>query len=66
MRVSDKWLKELVDIDDTTENIEMIIKKIKDCIENYDNEINKFDNYRQFIKQEKQQFKTDVKQIFEL
>jgi len=52
--------------DDTTENIEMIIKKIKDCIENYDNEINKFDNYRQFIKQEKQQFKTDVKQIFEL
>lgn len=50
--------------EDTTENIEMIIKKIKDCIENYDNEINKFDNYRRFIKQEKQQFKSDIKRIF--
>lgn len=50
--------------EDKEENIENIIEKITICINNYESEIIKFENYKQFIKHEKEQFKNDVKKTF--
>lgn len=49
---------------DSDDNIEDIISKITYCIKNYDDEIVKFKEYRQYIQNEKNQFKLDVKNIF--
>jgi len=41
-----------------------IIKKLKYCLSNYDIEVKKFENYRNIIKQEKENFKKDIINIF--
>ena len=46
------------------QNIEKIIKKIEECIKNYDEEILKFKNYKEFIKSEEEKFENDIKQNF--
>lgn len=50
--------------EDRVENIPLILKKIKDCIENYKYRINDFENYRKLIRKEKQKFIEDLKKIF--
>ena len=45
-------------------NITSIIEKINNCLNDYDNEIKKFEEYREFIYGEKDNFKKDVKTIF--
>lgn len=49
--------------EDNDEQIEKIIKKIKECIRNYPDESNKFQSYREFISAEHTKFKEDVKNI---
>jgi len=46
------------------ENIDDIVSKIRQCLENYDEEIKKFENYRKFVKEEKERFVQDVMRIF--
>lgn len=53
-------------IDDKESNIDVIIDKIKCCINNFEEEIKKFDGYRNFILNEKSEFNNDVKKIFKL
>lgn len=50
--------------DDKDENIDKIIDKIKECLNNYNKKIKNFDNYRDFILNEKKKFTDDVKSIF--
>ena len=50
--------------DDDEENIDLIIEKIKKCLNDYDSEIIKYKPYRDFIKDEKAKFILDVKRIF--
>lgn len=50
--------------DDIEENIPLILEKIKDCMQNYKDKIDHFDNYRQIIKNEKQKFLADLGNIF--
>lgn len=52
--------------DDKDKNIDLIIKKIKQCLTNYKDEINQFEIYRQYIKAEKESFAQDVKKIFKV
>lgn len=52
--------------DDDEKNIDKIIEKIKQCLNNYENEINKFEEYRKFIASEKEKFNADVRDIFHL
>ena len=52
--------------EDKIEHLDSIKNKISECIENYDMEIKKFSTYRNYIKQEKQKFKDDVKKIFKI
>jgi hypothetical protein len=50
-----------VDIDS---NIEEIVKKIGNCLSVYEEEVNKFETYREKIKAQKIAFDNDVKSIF--
>lgn len=50
--------------DDTDENIPYIIEKIKDCILNYSERSKDFNEYRDRIAKEKQQFISDCNSIF--
>lgn len=50
--------------DDSDENIPKVIKEIRNCLENYENVTHEFDEYRLFIKGEKQRFEECVKKIF--
>lgn len=50
--------------DDIDSNIEMIVKNLNECLDNYNSNINDFKDYRDFIKNEKNVFKNDVKSIF--
>lgn len=52
--------------DDTDDNLELIIKKIRQCITNYDDKVNEFSTYRQYILEEKQNFSQDAKKIFKI
>jgi len=50
--------------EDKEENIDRIIDKIRICLNDYENQIKKFDGYRNFIKSEEESFGNDVKKIF--
>ncbi len=50
--------------EDKKENIQKIIEKIKDCLENFEEKYKDFDYYRQVIKYEPQKFVKDLKKIF--
>jgi len=50
--------------DDKLSEIDNIIEKIKLCLNDYDNQITKYEEYRNFIKGEKEKFKSDVRRIF--
>lgn len=49
---------------DSIKNIDKIVEKIRECLNNYDIQIKKFDNYKEHIKGEKEQFKKDIDTIF--
>ena len=51
-------------LNDTIENIPNIIEKIKICLFDYDNQTNKFIEYRNYILNEQNSFKNDVYNIF--
>jgi hypothetical protein len=50
--------------EDKEENIPKIVKKIKDCFENFDECCKDFEYYRQVIRSEPQKFIYDLKKIF--
>lgn len=50
--------------DDIDKNIPLIIDKINECISNYSNEIKKFEEYRNMIKNEENKFEKDILTIF--
>jgi hypothetical protein len=52
--------------EDNDENISIIIDKIKDCLINYEQNIKKFDIYRDKIVHEQENFIKDIKNIFEV
>lgn len=45
-------------------NIPLIIEKIKNCFDNYEEEVKKFAKYREMIKNEQLKFIDDIKNIF--
>ena len=47
-------------------NIPSIVEKIRNCFNNYETEIVKFENYREMIKNEQAKFIDDIKNIFRL
>lgn len=49
---------------DEERKIDAIIQKIENCINQYEMEINKFEEYRCYIMEEKKRFKEDVRTIF--
>ncbi len=49
---------------DKKDNIGIIVKRIKYCIENFEEATKDFDNYRKKIKNEPKEFEKDVKAIF--
>ncbi|MGB9845659.1 MAG: hypothetical protein ACPLF9_07885 [Methanothermobacter tenebrarum] len=51
---------------DTNENINTIIKSIVDCVENYNKNFPKFEDYREIIKEEPLKFKKDLARIFKV
>lgn len=51
--------------DDNIGNISYILDKIEYCLNNYQHAIKDFENYRKFIKNEKDRFKKDIIKIFE-
>jgi len=60
----DVMINDRFKFDDIDNNIPNIIKKIQDCINNYNDNISKFDKYRKKIKQEQSYFISDIKKIF--
>ena len=52
--------------DESHRTIPLIISKIRECLDNYEIEVPKFNGYRDFIKSENQTFQDDVKTIFHL
>lgn len=50
--------------DEKNGELERIIKKVQNCLDNYSSEALKFDTYREFIKGEYELFKKDVFYIF--
>jgi len=52
--------------EDKKENIPKIVEKIKDCFENFEEEIKKFAKYREIIKNEQSKFIDDLKNIFQV
>lgn len=57
-------IKECYKFQDTDDNIDNIIKKIRELLECYDSSIKEFEGYREFISREKDKFEYDVKNIF--
>lgn len=49
---------------DSIKNIDKIVTKIRECLDNYDTKIKEFDGYKEYIKGEKGQFKKDIDTIF--
>lgn len=49
---------------DSKKNIEKIVTKIRECLDNYDIQIKEFHNYRKYIRNEKEQFNKDVDTVF--
>lgn len=49
---------------DIEENIPLIVAKIRECIEDYDNTVVKFSEYKEIITKEKEVFREDVQKIF--
>ncbi|MEF3281014.1 MAG: hypothetical protein K6357_08650 [Elusimicrobiota bacterium] len=47
-------------------NIPLIIKKIRSCFDNYEEEVKKFAKYREIIKNERAKFIDDIKNIFQV
>jgi len=52
--------------EDTKENINKIIQKIRFCFKNYKKAVEDFDYYRNVIKREKEKFLQDIKKIFKI
>lgn len=52
--------------EDKEENISLIVEKIKDCFENFDERYKDFEHYREVIKKEPTKFIEDLKKIFVL
>jgi len=52
--------------EDTKENINKIIQKIRFCFKNYKKAVEDFDYYRNIIKREKGKFLQDIKKIFKI
>ncbi len=50
--------------DDNFENIDKIIARIRECFRYYSELVEDFENYRDIIKNEKEKFEEDVKNIF--
>lgn len=50
--------------EDKEENMNAIIHKINDCIENFDPNYQMYENYREFIRCEHSLFKEDVRKLF--
>lgn len=50
--------------DDINRNILKIVKKINECIDNYDFQSKKFLEYRKYIKSEEEKFEKDIDKIF--
>ncbi|MFN3786827.1 MAG: hypothetical protein ACK4SW_00305 [Sulfurihydrogenibium azorense] len=51
--------------EDKEENIPKIVKKIKDCFENFEERYKDFDYYRQVIRNGPKRFIEDLKNIFQ-
>ena len=47
-------------------NIPNILNKIKECLYNYETNVEKFRDYRSYIKKEYENFKKDLKNIFQI
>ena len=62
----DIFIPEEFKIEDKDENINKIILKIRECINNYEVENKKFEEYREKIRNEEKIFEEDIKTIFEL
>jgi hypothetical protein len=62
----DVAIEEEFKFEDKIENIPLIIKKIKECMNNYDENSIKFNFYRKKIKNEQNNFINDIKKIFTL
>jgi len=52
--------------EDTKENINKIIQKIRFCFKNYKKAVEDFDYYKNVIKREKEKFLQDIKKIFKI
>lgn len=50
--------------EDIDGNIENVVKKIEYCLKDYNNEVEKFNEYREFIKKEEKNFEKDVRKLF--
>ncbi len=51
---------------DDEKEISKIVSKIRTCLYDYDNQINKFEDYRNYIFNENNNFKNDVTRIFKM
>ena len=49
---------------DSKKNIEKIVTKVRECLDNYDTQIKEFHDYRKYIRNEKEQFNKDVDTVF--
>ena len=47
-------------------NIPLIVKKIRNCFDNYEKEVKKFEKYTEIIKNEQSKFIEDIKNIFQV
>ena len=59
-------IKEEYKFEDKEENIPAIVSRIRECIENYEEKIKDFEDYRKWILYEKERFINDMKNIFVL
>ncbi len=57
-------IPDIYKIDEVNASYERIIKLIRDCIDDYSDKINDFEDYRSFISAEKKKFSEDVKKVF--
>lgn len=50
--------------EDKVENIPLILSKIRDCIDNFQDRLKDFENYRMIIRKEQDKFIEDLKSVF--
>lgn len=50
----------------SVKNIPLIVEKIRNCFDNYEEEVEKFAKYREMIKNEQSKFIDDIKNIFQV